>query len=136
MRAAAPVAVIRTEAAEPIPELSLLPAISVEQLLAGADHRDRPAIPAVAPEPAELRGYWSMTSGSTGEPKLVHTGERPLAHFLDWLLNRSVGLASAMVDGTRRPVAGIASDPLDQVGEIDEFVRLAAQFIRHHWRLG
>ena len=59
-----------------------------------------------------------------------------LAHFLDGLLDRSVGLASAMVDGTRRPVAGIASDPLDQVGEIDELIRLTAQFIRHHWRLG
>ena len=41
-----------------------------------------------------------------------------------------------MVDGARRPVAGIAADPRDQLGEIDEFIRLTAQFIRHHRRLG
>ena len=41
-----------------------------------------------------------------------------------------------MVDGPRRPIARIASDPRDQLGEIDEFVRLTAQFIRHHRRLG
>ncbi len=105
VRAAAPVAVIRTEAAEPIPELSLLPSISVEQLLADADQRE---CPAVAPEPAGMRGYWSMTSGSTGEPKLVYTGERPLAHFLDWYpaafgLDRSDRFAL---------LAGLGHDPL------------------------
>jgi amino acid adenylation domain-containing protein len=34
--------------------------------------------------PAAERGYLSLTSGSTGEPKVVRTGEAPLVHFLDW----------------------------------------------------
>ena len=33
-------------------------------------------------------------------------------------------------------VAGIAPDPLDQMGEIDELVGLTAQLVRHHRRLG
>ena len=41
-----------------------------------------------------------------------------------------------MVDGARRPVARIAADPLNELSEIDEFIRLAAQFISHHRRLG
>ena len=37
--------------------------------------------------------------------------------------------AAALVDRTLRPVAGVAPDALDQMGQIDEFVRLAAQFV-------
>ncbi|WP_433414390.1 amino acid adenylation domain-containing protein [Microtetraspora malaysiensis] len=31
-------------------------------------------------------GYLSMTSGTTGDPKPVVTGEKPLAHFISWYI--------------------------------------------------
>jgi amino acid adenylation domain-containing protein len=34
--------------------------------------------------PAAEQGYLLLTSGTTGEPKVVHTPERPLAHFAAW----------------------------------------------------
>lgn len=35
-------------------------------------------------EPHPERGYLSLTSGTTGDPKPVVTGEGPLAHFVAW----------------------------------------------------
>ncbi|WP_436756826.1 amino acid adenylation domain-containing protein [Streptosporangium sp. V21-05] len=35
-------------------------------------------------EPRPERGYLSLTSGTTGDPKPVVTGEGPLAHFVAW----------------------------------------------------
>ncbi|MFB9674429.1 amino acid adenylation domain-containing protein [Streptosporangium vulgare] len=35
-------------------------------------------------EPHPVRGYLSLTSGTTGDPKPVVTGEGPLAHFVAW----------------------------------------------------
>jgi acyl-coenzyme A synthetase/AMP-(fatty) acid ligase len=34
--------------------------------------------------PAAARGYLSFTSGTTGQPKAVDSGEAPLIHFLNW----------------------------------------------------
>ncbi|MBG0816414.1 non-ribosomal peptide synthetase [Planomonospora sp. ID82291] len=62
-------------------------------------------VPAVPPEE---RGYLSFTSGTTGEPKPVRTGERPLARFLDWY-PRAYGLTP---DDRFALLAGPAHDPL------------------------
>ncbi|WP_412538156.1 amino acid adenylation domain-containing protein [Longispora sp. K20-0274] len=61
----------------------------------------------VDPVPVE-RGYLSFTSGTTGEPKAVLTGERPLAHFLDWY-PATFDLRS---DDRFALLAGVAHDPL------------------------
>ena len=69
------------------------------------------------------------TSNATGRglPGLV-------AQFFGRLLDRPK--LAAMVHGTLRPIAGVTADALDQMGEIDELIRLSAQFVRHHRRLG
>jgi amino acid adenylation domain-containing protein len=77
------------------------------------------AEPAAAAEPvvtagtvadvrAAARGYLSYTSGTTGEPQLVDTGEAPLVHFLNWY-RVTFGL-----DRTARfaMLSGVAHDPL------------------------
>ena len=57
---------------------------------------------------ARRRGYLSVTSGTTGEPKVVHAGEAPLVHFLNWY-------RAAFSIGARDRFAllsGLAHDPL------------------------
>jgi hypothetical protein len=67
-----------------------------------------PAAEQVADVPAEKRGYLSLTSGTTGEPKAVHVGEAPLAHFLNWY-RATFGLGPE----DRFPLLGnVAHDPL------------------------
>jgi acyl-coenzyme A synthetase/AMP-(fatty) acid ligase len=66
-----------------------------------------PSEPA-ADAPATDRGYLSLTSGTTGEPKAVDTGETPLVHFLNWYrmtfrLDRDARFAL---------LGGLAHDPL------------------------
>lgn len=58
----------------------------------------------VAPE---LRGYLMSTSGTTGEPALIATGEGPLAHFLGWYPDRfglGAGDATALLAGLAHDV--------------------------------
>ncbi len=52
--------------------------------------------------------YLSFTSGSTGQPKCIATGHRPLRHFIDW--HRRVHALSA--DDSFAMVAGLSHDPL------------------------
>jgi amino acid adenylation domain-containing protein len=58
--------------------------------------------------PAADRGYLSFTSGTTGEPKAIDTGEAPLVHFLNWY-RITFGLAS---DARFALLSGLAHDPL------------------------
>jgi amino acid adenylation domain-containing protein len=59
-------------------------------------------------EPAAGRGYLMATSGSTGEPALVSTGERPLSAFLAWYTER---FEFTSQDATA-VLAGLAHDAL------------------------
>jgi amino acid adenylation domain-containing protein len=54
------------------------------------------------------RGYLSFTSGTTGEPKAIDTGEAPLVHFLNWY-RATFGLAS---DARFALLGGLAHDPV------------------------
>jgi amino acid adenylation domain-containing protein len=59
-------------------------------------------------QPRSARGYLGLSSGTTGEPKVIVTGERPLAHFLGWYpatFGLDAGDRFAML-------AGLAHDPL------------------------
>ncbi|MEV4531428.1 amino acid adenylation domain-containing protein [Streptosporangium sp. NPDC049304] len=67
--AAGAVATVRCPGAPP---LAGLPEIALPQT----------SPPETAPHPE--RGYLSLTSGTTGDPKPVVTGEGPLAHFVAW----------------------------------------------------
>ncbi|MBB5873236.1 amino acid adenylation domain-containing protein [Allocatelliglobosispora scoriae] len=58
--------------------------------------------------PAEQRGYVSFTSGTTGEPKAVLTGERALAHYVDW----APGALGLRADDRFALLGGLAHDPL------------------------
>ncbi|MGC5012829.1 amino acid adenylation domain-containing protein [Streptosporangium sp. DT93] len=64
------------------------------------------------PSPAEApagtgRGYLSLTSGTTGDPKPVLTGEGPLAHFVAWY-----AATFAVTPGDRFALlSGLAHDP-------------------------
>ncbi|MBE1561823.1 non-ribosomal peptide synthetase [Nonomuraea africana] len=71
---------------------------------------DGPAPPGhdVPVVPYEEQGYLSFTSGTTGEPKPVRAGERPLARFLDWYPT-ALDLTG---DDTFALLAGLAHDPL------------------------
>lgn len=63
---------------------------------------------AAADADASARGYLSLTSGTTGEPRPVLTSERPVAHFLDWY-------ATTFCLGAQDRFAmlsGLAHDPL------------------------
>jgi amino acid adenylation domain-containing protein len=62
----------------------------------------------VADAPAAGRGYFSFTSGSTGEPKAIDTGESPLIHFLNWY-RTTFSLGS---DARFALLGGLAHDPL------------------------
>jgi amino acid adenylation domain-containing protein len=77
--------------------------------LAAEDRSQAEAPWAVAADAdAPARGYLSLTSGTTGEPRPVLTSERPLAHFLDWY-------ATEFRLGARDRFAllsGLAHDPL------------------------
>ena len=85
-------------------ELAGLTVVSVTDLI-GARRPD-PAAAAIAP-PAE-RGYLMATSGTTGEPALVTTGEAPLARFLHWYAGRfHIGPTDATA-----LLAGLAHDAL------------------------
>jgi amino acid adenylation domain-containing protein len=57
---------------------------------------------------AAERGYYSLTSGTTGEPKVVDTGEAPLVHFLNWY-RRAFGLRA---NGRFALLNGLAHDPM------------------------
>jgi amino acid adenylation domain-containing protein len=99
--------VIRFSAAgdQPLP-LGQVPAVHVDELAGSARPARRAGGPAAAA--AGARGYLSLTSGTTGDPKPVITPERPLAHFLDWYpaafrLGRSDRFAL---------ISGLAHDPL------------------------
>ncbi|WP_336206811.1 amino acid adenylation domain-containing protein [Nonomuraea sp. LPB2021202275-12-8] len=81
------------------PELAWLPR---------ADSTGPPGGFAVANVPLERRGYLSLTSGTTGEPKPVRTGERPLARFLSWY-TAEFGLTA---HDRFALLAGLAHDPL------------------------
>ena len=54
------------------------------------------------------RGYLSFTSGTTGEPKAIDTGEAPLVHFLNWYL-ATFGLGSKARFAL---LGGLAHDPV------------------------
>ncbi|MEU9835822.1 amino acid adenylation domain-containing protein [Streptosporangium sp. NPDC048047] len=58
-------------------------------------------------EPGPVRGYLSLTSGTTGEPKPVVTGERPLAHFAHWY----VGTFAVSPADRFALLSGLAHDP-------------------------
>ncbi|WP_327085640.1 amino acid adenylation domain-containing protein [Nonomuraea sp. NBC_01738] len=53
------------------------------------------------------RGYLSLTSGTTGEPKPVATTERPLAHFVRWYAE-TFGVSA---DDRFALLSGLAHDP-------------------------
>ncbi|MFF3436967.1 amino acid adenylation domain-containing protein [Streptosporangium sp. NPDC002721] len=58
-------------------------------------------------EPHPERGYLSLTSGTTGDPKPVVTGEGPLAHFVGWYAK-----TFAVTPGDRFALlSGLAHDP-------------------------
>ena len=61
-----------------------------------------------ADAPASDRGYLSFTSGTTGEPKAIDTGELPLVHFLNWY-RITFGLDS---DARFAVLSGLVHDPL------------------------
>jgi amino acid adenylation domain-containing protein len=58
--------------------------------------------------PAADRGYFSFTSGTTGEPKAIDTAEAPLVHFLNWY-RITFGLGS---DARFALLSGLAHDPV------------------------
>jgi amino acid adenylation domain-containing protein len=62
----------------------------------------------MADAPAADRGYFSFTSGTTGEPKAIDTGESPLVHFLNWY-RTTFSLGS---DARFALLGGLAHDPL------------------------
>jgi len=53
-------------------------------------------------------GYLSLTSGTTGEPRIIETGFRPLEHFLSWYIEKFE------LDATDRfsMLSGLGHDPL------------------------
>jgi amino acid adenylation domain-containing protein len=66
------------------------------------------AVGSCADTSAGERGYLSLTSGTTGEPKVIDTEESPLVHFLNWY-------RAAFRLGHQTRVAmlsGLAHDPL------------------------
>jgi amino acid adenylation domain-containing protein len=81
--------------------LAALPPVTVPTL----DGRN--GSPASTGVGAAHRGYLAFTSGTTGEPKVVATTERPLAHFLDHYVDR-FGLGS---DDRFALLSGLAHDP-------------------------
>ena len=84
---------------EPLAGLPLVDVSTVDASVTGA---------ASVPVPAAQRGYLMSTSGTTGEPAIVVTPERPLAAFLDWYAGR-FGLGP---DDATALLAGLAHDPL------------------------
>ena len=58
--------------------------------------------------PASDRGYLSFTSGTTGEPKAIDSGEMPLVHFLNWY-RKTFGLDR---DARFAMLSGLPHDPL------------------------
>lgn len=72
-------AVVRCPGAPPLPGL---PEILLPDDGGSEDDRSEDGGPAEEPYPE--RGYLSLTSGTTGDPKPVVTGEGPLAHFVHW----------------------------------------------------
>jgi amino acid adenylation domain-containing protein len=78
LSAVGPAAVIRCGDNMAIPESwAALPVLGVGELTSSE-------IAATADVDAMDRGYFSFTSGSTGEPKAIATTEAPLVHFLNW----------------------------------------------------
>jgi amino acid adenylation domain-containing protein len=77
-------------------------------VIEAADIAGTAAPPQMADAPAADRGYFSFTSGTTGEPKAVDTGEAPLVHFLNWY-RTTFGLGS---DERFALLGGLAHDPL------------------------
>ncbi|WP_326821535.1 non-ribosomal peptide synthetase [Streptosporangium sp. NBC_01756] len=82
-------AVVRCPGAPPLPELPEIflsdddgPADDGRADNGPADNGSADGGPAEVPYPE--RGYLSLTSGTTGDPKPVVTGEGPLAHFVHW----------------------------------------------------
>ncbi|MGW4667594.1 amino acid adenylation domain-containing protein [Streptosporangium sandarakinum] len=66
-----------------------------------------PEADAPGAEPRPARGYLSLTSGTTGEPKPVVTGEGPLAHFAHWYVE-TFGVSPA---DRFALLSGLAHDP-------------------------
>ncbi|GIG59889.1 hypothetical protein Lfu02_42610 [Longispora fulva] len=96
VRAAGCVALLACPGVTPPAELAALPLLAVDAAAVGSGVE------------ADGRGYLSFTSGTTGEPKAVLTGERPLAHFLDWYPSH-FGLGR---DDRFALLAGLGHDPL------------------------
>ncbi|GGP76538.1 non-ribosomal peptide synthetase [Streptosporangium pseudovulgare] len=63
--------------------------------------------PGAGPGRGPVRGYLSLTSGTTGEPKPVVTGEGPLAHFAHWYVE-TFGVSPA---DRFALLSGLAHDP-------------------------
>jgi amino acid adenylation domain-containing protein len=78
------------------------PVIDAAEIIGTAAQRQN------ADAPASDRGYFSFTSGTTGEPKAIDTGETPLVHFLNWY-RMTFGLDS---DARFAMLSGLAHDPL------------------------
>ncbi|HSF40409.1 MAG TPA: amino acid adenylation domain-containing protein, partial [Thermoanaerobaculia bacterium] len=101
-RIAAPKALLRMEAAGPLPES-----------LEGCPRLDLPAVLPDLPAPDLVTGpddlaYVAFTSGSTGTPKAVAGPHRPLSHFLAWHRER-FGLGES---DRFSLLSGLAHDPL------------------------
>ena len=76
---------------------------------AGADPEAVTAAAAgVTAVPPAMRGYLSLTSGTTGEAKIVTTSDRPLGHFLGWY-PAAFGLGPA---DRFAMLSGLGHDPL------------------------
>ncbi|MFC4590810.1 non-ribosomal peptide synthetase [Sphaerisporangium corydalis] len=102
-------ALLRCPGTVPPPELAWLPTLTPEEprilTLSNGGSVGGGRVPVVE---AGERGYLSFTSGTTGEPKPVRAGEKPLARFLDWY-PRAFGLTSL---DRFALLAGLAHDPL------------------------
>jgi amino acid adenylation domain-containing protein len=85
-------------------EPGTLPLIDAGSIHPSARRAGRPP----AGQPPSARGYLALSSGTTGEPKVIVAAERPLAHFLDWYP------ATFRLDAEDRfaMLAGLAHDPL------------------------
>jgi amino acid adenylation domain-containing protein len=102
--AVGPHAIIRCGLAAEVPAGSEpLPVIDV----IGSAEAHQAARSSVDAPPAE-RGYLSLTSGTTGEPKIIDSSEFPLVHFLNWY-RAAFGLGRA---ARVAMLSGLAHDPL------------------------
>jgi len=91
------------------PAESVLPVVDARHAIAEAPPAPAAGVTAPAADVAAAqRGYLSLTSGTTGEPKAVRTSEAPLVHFVNWY-RAAFGLST----GDRFALlGGVAHDPL------------------------